>query len=170
MRLIYLAAALLLLTGCTQTVWETVDDESSSVPTASWQQTAYEIQLGVPQGLELMEQTENSAFYAGHSGGLEVETCRFLSADCDSAIRAVSGFEAQELTILQTRRFDFPEYQFAWVAQTAEGSRLYRADLVMNDVDCYAVICSRPEEAGTALDQEISQVFSTFGLYLDEGV
>lgn len=170
MRLICALGVLVLLTGCAKPVWETVDDEVTVLPTALWQETAYEIQLGLPQGLELVEQTENRCFYGVDADGLEVETCRFLAADCDSAIRAVSGFEAEELTILQTRRFDLPEYQFAWVAQTEQGSRLYRADLILDEMDCYAVICSRPEQAGTTLDQEISQVFSTFGLYVDEGI
>lgn len=164
----YLLAALLLLTGCSKPVWETVDDEMPLVPAASWQDTAYEIALGLPEGVTLREETADARLYAGEA--LEVETSRFLTSGMESAVRALSGYEADEMTILQTTRFGLPEYQFAWVSQTEQGSRLYRADLVLDGMDCYAVVCSRPESAGDTLDPAIRQVFSSFGLFTDEGV
>lgn len=168
MKRMLLFAALLLLSGCSRPVWETVEDELPLVAAASWQDTAYEITLGLPEGVTLREETDAFRLYEGEE--LQVETCRFLTAGLDSAVRMVSGYEAQELTILQTTRFDLPEYQFAWASQTEQGSRLYRADLVLDGTVCYAVVCSRPESAGNTLDAGIRQVFSSFGLFTDEGV
>ena len=170
MKKVALMLMMLLLSGCAAPVWETVDDEIPGVEDASWVDEAYTVQIGMPSGIALTEERDGWQLYSTADGDLEVETRTFLASDLDSAVRMVSGFEAEELTILQTTRFDLPEYQFAWVAQTERGSRLYRADVVMNGTECYAVVCSRPEDAGNDHDTEIRQVFASFGLFTDEGV
>ena len=170
MRLIGLVMAFLLLSGCSVPVWETVEDTQPVVAVSSWLQDAYTVQFGVPETVDLLEQKEGWQLYGTADGSLEIETRTFLVSGPDSAVKAVSGFEAEQLTILQMSRFGLPEYQFAWVSQTEQGSRLYRAELVLDGTKCYAVICSRPEEAGDSHDQAIRQVFSSFGLFTDEGV
>ncbi len=160
----------LLLSGCTATAWETVEDETPAVTVSSWLEDAYSVRFGVPASAVLLEEREGWQVYGTEDGSLEIETRTFLASGPESAAKTVSGFDASELTILQTSRFGLPEYQFAWVSQTEQGSRLYRADLVLDGVDCYAVICSRPEDAGSAADDEIRQVFASFGLDIDEGV
>ena len=161
---------LMMLSGCAMPVWETVEDTHPVVPVASWQEEAYEIEIGVPSDLALQEESADWQLYATADGTFEVETRRFLASDLDDAVRTLSGYASDQLTILKTTRFDLPEYQFAWLALTEQGSRVYRAKLVMNELDCYAVVCSRAETAGTAYEEPMRQVFSTFGLYIDEGV
>lgn len=157
-------ALMMLLCGCSKPVWESVDDFMPSEPVMNRQETSYVIQMGLPEGLELVERSEAAAVYATANGELEVETQTFLTSGLDSAVRTLSGFEAEELTILQTTRFDLPEYQFAWVSQTEQGARLYRADLVLDGTCCYAVICSSLESAGDYYAFQARQVFSSFGL------
>jgi len=170
MKQVCLVLLFLVLSGCTAPVWETVEDEMPAVAVSSWLEDAYTVQFGIPETVNLQEEREGWQVYGTEDGSLEIETRIFLTSGLESAVRTVSGFEAEELTILQTSRFGLPEYQFAWVAQTEQGSRLYRADLVLDETDCYAVICSRPESAGNDHDTEIRQVFSSFGLFTDEGV
>lgn len=170
MRKVCLALVFLMLSGCAAPVWETVEDKVPVLPVASWLENAYTVQCGVPSGVELLEQREDWQVYGTADGELEVETRTFLASSLNSAVKTLSGYQADELTILRTSRFGLPEYQFAWVSQTEQGSRLYRADLVLDDTACYAVVCSRPEAAGNRHDREIRQVFSSFGLFTDEGV
>ena len=170
MKRVCLVLLCLLLSGCSTPVWETVEDEIPVAAVSSWLEEAYTVQFGVPESVSLLEEREGWQVYGTEDGSLEIETRTFLTSGLESAVRTVSGFEAEELTILQTTRFGLPEYQFVWLAQTEQGSRLYRADLVLDGMDCYAVICSRPESAGDDYDQEIRQVFSSFGLFTDEGV
>ena len=165
-----LALVFLLLSGCAAPVWETVQDEIPAVPVSSWLEEAYTVQFGVPETMELLEAREDWQVYGTGDGSFEIETRTFLASGLDSAVRTISGFNADALTVLQTSRFGLPEYQFAWVAQTDQGSRLYRADLVLDGTECYAVICSRPETAGNVYDREIRQVFASFGLFTDEEV
>ena len=170
MKKLGLVLAFLLLTGCSAPVWETVQDEVPAVPVSSWLEEAYTMQFGLPDSVALLEEREGWKVYGTQNGELEIETRTFLTSGPESAVRTVSGFEAEELTLLKLSRFGLPEYQFAWLAGTEQGNRLYRAELVLDGTNCYAVICSRPEDAGDRYDTEIRQVFSSFGLLTDEEV
>ena len=154
---------LLFLTGCgvQAETWETVED--NIVPVVA----DYDVTVGLPEDA-LTDRTENCCRY--ETENLLVETSTFQASSLDDAVRYLSGFEAEKLTILQTARFDLPEYQFAWYCQTSEGGRLCRADLVMDGTTCYGVVCSFPEEAGEAAWAEARQVFSAFGLSPAEAV
>ena len=159
-----------LLAGCAAPVWETVEDVLPAVETAAWQETAYTIQLGLPEGAVLTEETETCRLYTTPGDNLEIQTETFLASGLDDAVRHLSGMSAENLTILKTQRFSLPEYQFVWYAQSEEGGWLCRADLVIDGLDCYAVVCRSRESGGNDREQTIRQVFSTFGLFRDEGV
>lgn len=157
MKFLVLISLALMLSGCSmQTAsWETVAD------TIEHRQPTYDITVGLSESA-LTDRTDRCKRY--ETGDIQVDTQTFQAADLDAAVRYISGFEAEKLTILQTSRFDLPEYQFAWYSQTEEGGRLYRADLVMDGMSCYAVVCSSPEQAGETAWEEARQVFSSFGL------
>ena len=170
MKILSLMVVCLLLTGCSAPVWETVEDEVPAVPVSSWLEDAYSVQLGLPGSVELLEEREDWKVYGTRDGELEIETRTFLTSGPESAVRTVSGFEAEELTLLKLSRFGLPEYQFAWVSQTEQGARLYRADLIMDGTCCYAVVCSSLENAGDYYAFQARQVFSSFGLSMLEVV
>ena len=169
-RLIGVLIVFLMLTGCSEPVWETVSDPAEIGADTVWQEHAYTLQIGVPDGVSLVEETAEGRLYATEDGELEIETRTFLTSGVDQAIRELSGYVREDLTVLQTQRFGLPEYQFAWVAQTESGSRLYRADLVLDGTCCYAVVCSSLEEAGDYYAFQARQVFSSFGLSEQETV
>ena len=160
----------LLLSGCAAPVWETVEDVSPAVEAAAWQEDTYTIQLGLPEGAALLEEAGGCRLYGTGDGSLEILTETFLASGLDSAVRHLSGLSAEDLTSLRTQRFSLPEYQFVWYAQSEEGGWLCRADLVLDGLDCYAVVCRSREAGGNGLDDAIRQVFSSFGLFRDEGV
>lgn len=167
-----LLLCLLLLCGCagTSTTWETVDDVLPEEPVEVWLDRTETILIGVPQGLELLAEADGYALYGDAAGDFLVETSTYLASGLDSAVRQLTGYDTDRLLMIGTTRFGLPEYHFAWYAQTEEGGRLHQADLVMDGTCCYAVVCSSLEVSGNAYDQEIRQVFSSFGLYRDEGV
>lgn len=170
MKQVVCLICLLLLTGCSGPVWETVNDTIPQEPVAVWQEQVYELQVGVPEEAQLMLQSTDGSLHSTENGELEVETRTFLASDLDHAVRILSGYSAEELTVLGTMRFSLPEYQFAWVSQTDQGARLFRADLIMDGTCCYAVICSSLEDAGDLYAFQARKVFSSFGLAADSGV
>lgn len=163
-----LLCSLALLTGCSVPVWETVEDFQPSQPVSGWMETAYEIQIGLQEQPELIWETAGCKLY--EAGNLEIETDVFLSSGLDSAVRRLTGYEVEQISILQTERFALPEYQFAWYSQTEEGGQMCRADLVMDGMVCYAVVCRVPEDQGNTMSEEVRQVFSGFGLSGKEAV
>ena len=168
-KTIALLLSFLFLTGCSSPVWETVDD-TTEVPAASWLDDVYSVQITVPSDMQCLAACDGWELYSTDDGKFEVETRTFPASDLNTAVEMLTGFPASNLTVLQTERFGFPEYQFAWLTQTEQGSRLCRADLVMNDTECYAVICSTDETASETYAGNIRQIISSFGLYVDEGV
>ena len=159
-----------LLSGCGGTAWETVCDVLPAETVPAWQDDVYDIVIGIPEDTVMLAENETGALYTSEHGELEIETAAFLTSGVDDAIHRVSGFSGDQLTILKTQRFGLPEYQFAWVSQTEQGARLYRADLVLDGTCCYAVVCSNLEDAGDYAAFQSRQVFSTFGLYQNEGI
>ncbi len=148
-----------LLTGCSaKPVWETVDDV---LPADGQVFHQYEILLDIPQSLTYLGGSGKDCLY--QSGAVEVQTTSFYAADLDAAVRQLSGFSADHLNIVKTLRENLPEYQFAWYSETEEGGRVYRADLVMDDAVCYAVVCSASETA-EGFHEQARQVFSAFTL------
>ena len=160
MKIVVLLLMLVFLAGCgaQAETWETVEDTIIQTEVSL---SEYDITVGLPESA-LTDWTDNCCRY--ETEHLQVETSAFQAVDLNAAVRYLSGFEADKLTILQTTRFDLPEYQFAWYCQTAEGGRLCRADLVMDGMNCYVVVCSFSEEAGEPAWAEARQVFSAFGL------
>lgn len=154
---------LLLLCGCSTPVWETVDDLQPETA-VSRQVQLFELQLQLPEQVQLLAADDAGSLWATADSELEIEQRVFLTTDPDSAIRAISGFTKEQLTVLQTTRQGLPEYQFAWVSQTDRGARLYRADLILDGFTCYAVVCSSLEDSGEQYAFQARQVFSSLHL------
>ena len=166
MKQIMLIGLLLVLCGCqAQPAWEVVEDLQPAGEIIRWQETSCDIELSLPEEAVLTEQNPNEMLY--ELGSAEIMTTRFLASDYASAVEYLTGYEAENLNILQTARFDIPEYQFTWYSQTEEGGRLYRADLLVDGITCYAVVCSVPETDGT-FNEQVRQVFSSFSLSQSE--
>ena len=155
----------LVLSGCgTAPVWEQVTDGELTQPVGLWQEDAYDLTIGVPEELSLTESQPGLALYETQNGDWSIRTQTFLASDLNTAVKYLSGYEADKLTVLQTTRFDLPEYRFVWYTQTGEGGRVCRGDLVMDGNVCYAVVSSVTETASHGYEEKLQQVFSSFGL------
>ena len=170
-RFCFLIGLVILLSGCgSRAVWETVEDPLPTTEVSSWLEEAYTIQIGVPERMDLLAEQEGCSLYSNADGSFEVETRVFLTAGLADAVQKLSGYKLEELNLLETTRFDLPEYQFSWVSQTERGLMISRADLVLEEQCCYAVICSSLESVGNDYDGQVREVLATFGLSRDETV
>ena len=157
MRWWMVALCVMMLTGCSaKPVWETVEDV---IPADVQRVQSYEISLDLP--LTYLGGSGDDCLY--QSGSVEVQTTAFYAADLDAAVRQLSGFSAEQLSIVKTLRDTLPEYQFAWYSETEEGGRLFRADLMMDGTACYAVVCSAAETS-EGFHEQARTVFSAFML------
>ena len=168
-RLAMILAFIICMSGCAAPAWERVEDQVPPVPVSA-KEEPYMVLVDVPQGMELVDQNAYSSLYSTQLGDFEVQTDCFYASDMADAVKMITGMEAETMTVLQTQRFGLPEYQFVWVTNTEQGSRVCRGDLVMDGVNCYCVVCSAAEEQAGSFFEDVRYVFSTFGLSLDEGV
>ena len=96
------AAALALLSGCAvQTAWETVDDVLPDTVSV-WTEDAYRISFDVPEDAVVSAFSENGAatVYEQADGDYEITAQVLLSSDADGAIRRLSGFDPEQLEVL----------------------------------------------------------------------
>ena len=96
-RMVCLMLLVMLLTGCSGPVWETVGDTIPQEPVQVWQEQAYELQLGIPEEAVLLLENEAGSLYSTQHGELEIETRTFLASGLEQAVGTLSGFSAQEL-------------------------------------------------------------------------
>ena len=173
LRFTALCAALMILSGCTadqQTVWETVDDEPA-VTAGSFTEGAYTMSFDVPMDavLDTAAARSDRSVYSAADGAYEIVSETLLASDADSAVRRISGFAPQELELIETTRFDLPEYRFAWCAGSDEGMRLCRADVIVDPPYCYALTFSTDEQNLKSCRETADHVFESLSLFTDEG-
>ena len=155
----YLCALLcvLLLCGCkAEETLETVNDEWI-VPAMAQPR---EISVRLPEDLvvPVLEQ-DGRRLYMGQNYEIMLET--YASGDIGDTVRALSGYEKDQLTLLKTGQNDLDRYEFVWTAAGEKGDRLGRA--VILDDGAYHYCMSVLRDAGDTL-VVWRDVFGSFSL------
>ena len=164
-KIVWLAALVLILTGCNaNAAWETVAD-TIEPDCPVWTEHTYEIQHGIPAGMQLAYEAHGEKLYT--DGCSELSVRKFLADDVETAVKILSGYEAERLQLIRTERFGLPQYHFVWCAMSEEGEWLSRAAMIMDGTACYAMVSTVSGDEGSSPDVDC---LSTFGLYMDEGV
>ena len=146
----------ILLSGCkAEETLETVSDEWI-VPVMA---KPREISVRMPEDLVLpvLEQ-EGRQLYMGPNYEIMLET--MAAGDLQATIRNLSGYEQEQLTILETDQGEWNRYEFVWTAAGEQGHRLGRA-VILDDGD-YHYCMSVLRDAGESLVvwQDVFQSFS----------
>ena len=146
----------ILLSGCkAEETLETVSDEWI-VPVMAQPR---EISVRMPEDLMLpvLEQ-EGRQLYMGPNYEIMLET--MAAGDLQATIRNLSGYEQEQLTILETDQGEWNRYEFVWTAAGEQGHRLGRA-VILDDGD-YHYCMSVLRDAGESLVvwQDVFQSFS----------
>jgi hypothetical protein len=155
-----------MLCGCQgeiKDVLETVEDEISVFSEDKYM----EISVFIPQDTGTVQLSQTPASFVSEDGDYHVQTRRLLVSSAESALRQLTG--NANATVLQTTRFQLPEYRFAWTEQ-GEENICYRGRMIQDGDVFYAVLIGVKESAGNRYDTLTTQVFASFGLYVDEEV
>lgn len=116
------------LCGCgAEETLETVSDEWV-VPVMAQPR---EISVRLPEDvvMPVLEQ-DGRRLYMGQDYEIMLETLD--AGDLSSTIRTLSGYEQDQLTVLQTRQANTERYEFVWTAAGEQGHRLGRA-VILDD-------------------------------------
>ena len=156
-RWLWMIVLAVLLCGCkAEETLETVTDEWI-VPAMAQPR---EISVRLPENtvLPVMEQ-DGRKLYMGQNYEILLET--LAAGDLNDTIRTISGFEKEQLTVLQTRQEELDRYEFVWTATGERGELLGRA-VILDDGDyhyCMTVLRDAVESIVVWQD-----VFSSFAL------
>ena len=117
-----------MLCGCrAEETLETVSDEW--VVPAMAQPREISVRLPDDAVAPVLEQ-EGRRLYMGRDYEIMVET--MSAGDLNDTIRTVSGYEKEQLTVLETRQADADRYDFVWTTVGETGERLGRA-VILDD-------------------------------------
>ena len=153
---------MLFLSGCSSHAWERVEDTALSVTVSVKPEQLYKVSVELPDMVALIDERNNCAVYATDTDDFEVETRVFPASSYQSAVKTISGVQADDLAIFQLESNGINEYRFSWVTNSENSTKICSAKLMMVGEDCYAVVCKVDESTGTAFQEEIRQVFATF--------
>lgn len=156
-KFVWMVLLAALLTGCTaEETMETVSDEWL-VPAMAQPR---EISVRLPENVvaPVLEQ-ESRQLYMGQDYEIMVET--LAAGDLNATILALSGYEKDQLTVLETQQEGVDRYDFVWTTAGEKGDRLGRA--VILDDGTYHYCMSALRDAG---DTQIvwRDVFGSFAL------
>lgn len=145
------------LCGCgAEETLETISDEW--VVPAMAQPREVTVRLPDNALMPVLEQ-EGRQLYMGDGYELMLETQS--SGDLDATIRHLSGFEKENLTVIQTQQDGADRYDFVWTAAGEKGDRLGRG-VILDDGDYhYCLSVLRDAEATRIVWQD---VFDSFAL------
>lgn len=161
MRRIWMAAALaLLLSGCgAKETLETVSDTIiEPVPAAPAQ-----ISVRLPDNaVAPVLESESEQVYLCEDYEIVVET--HASGDLDATIAAISGYDREQLTVMQTQQDGAARYDFVWVSAGETGDRLGRAVILDDGSYHYCMSVLRDAENQEKSQVVWSDVFASFSL------
>lgn len=149
-----------LLTGCgTQDVFETIGDEQM----VSVMAQPREISLTLPEDtvLPAME-TENGTLYMCRDFDVMVQTLE--GGDINRTIQTVSGFNREDLTVIETFNGSEDCYEFSWTAVGEKSDQVCRC-MILDDGDYHYVLTAMVDAELVSEYQEIwNGMFDSFGL------
>ena len=156
-RWLWMMVLAVLLCGCkAEETLETVSDEWM-VPAMAQPR---EISVRLPENtvLPVMEQ-DGRRLYMGQNYEILLET--LAAGDLNDTIRTISGFEKEQLTVLQTGQGELDRYEFVWTATGERGELLGRAVILDDGNYHYCMTVLRDAEESVVVWQD---VFSSFAL------
>lgn len=146
----------LVFTGCAaQETFETIADEQVLPVMAQPREIA--VQLPEEAAVPVLENEEQQV-YLCEDYEIIIET--MASGDLSGTVRALSGYEKEQLTVMETQWQEVGRYEFVWAAAGEEGDRLGRA--VILDDGNYHYCMTLLRDADSKMDPE--EVFSSFTL------
>lgn len=148
----------LLLCGCgAEETFETVADDLVQSVMA----TPREISVRLPENaVSPVLESEGEQVYLCDGYEIIVETRE--AGDVGATVRAVSGYEKEDITVIETQWQDVSRYEFVWAAAGENGDRLGRA--VVLDDGSYHYCLSVIRDASLSQDSQIvwNDVFRSF--------
>lgn len=146
----------LVLSGCAaEPVYETIGDV--------WEQTEPVVSPGrmevpLPEGAEMeVMEANGDGFY--RVGDWQLWTKVLSGGDLKKTIQALSGMDADALTVIQRKMGDYVCYETTWTAAAEDGTQVLRAGILDDGTYHYCLCISVPQEDAGEAGAVFGQVF-----------
>lgn len=152
--------AAVLLGGCgAQDVFETVADEYVAPAMAA----PREISVRLPDGASSpVWDSEGAQVYLSEEYEIIIET--LSGGDLNATVAAVSGFNREDLTMVETRRDGLKRYDFVWTSAGEGGDRLGRGVILDDGEYHYCMTAIRDADRTNRTQIVWRDVFNSFSL------
>ena len=121
-------ALMVLLTGCSMETFEKVEDENLQVVL----QPQKQLQIDTEEGALLLDNGQARLYLCD---GYEISVQILPSGDVSATVKELTGFEASDLTVLQTKDNGMNRFECVWTSAGLYGDTAGR--LVIFDDGCY---------------------------------
>lgn len=159
-RMIGLLFVALLLSGCGATeTFETVAD----VPVAGTPADHRAVSLALPDGASTpVSDSEYGMLYL--CDGYEITVQTMDGGDLERTIRAVSGYDRDDLTVMQTQTQGFERYDFVWAAAGEDAQQIARAAVIDDGFYHYVLTAQADASDASNLRSTWNGIFASFAL------
>lgn len=156
-----LLLVVLLLTGCAaRETFETVSD--NIVQSVMGVEREVELKLPSHASAPVINSDDGGKLYLCDGYILTVQT---LSAgDLDRTVRSLSGFGAEQVTVVETAAQDAKRYEWVWTAAGEGGDQMGRALVLDDGSRHYCLTAMADAQSAGVLEAEWSGVFGSFRL------
>ena len=158
-KLVGILLCLCLLTGCSEAVYETlgpVEHVSATVPDLR------KVVLTLPGDAAVLTASGGNTMYICQEYSLAVQT--LAGGNLDTTLQAVSGFEKEDLTVMEKVCGDHKRYDFVWTAAGENGDLLCRAAVIDDGNYHYCLTAMADAEAAGEWREAWNDLFGSFCL------
>ena len=150
-KLWLLGITTMLLCGCAKTTMETVSDVYVTHPRG--EQRTIHLELLEDAAQFVMEGEQGTWLYL--CDGYELRLQTLYSGNLDDALRAVTGFGEDRLTVFKTRDGGYDRYDCVWSAAGEGGDQVGRT-MILDDGEYYYCVSAT---ADSSIAYELSEVW-----------
>lgn len=159
-KIIIAATLLLLLSGCSQPTFETLQDLGIQTDTS----VASQILLTLPEeaSAAVMESQDAGKMYLCDGYTVSVQT--LPGGDLNRTLRQVTGFSRDGLTLMQTQQGDYTRYETVWSAAGEGEDQVGRVVILDDGSYHYTVSVMAPYTAAGDLAATWQQILGSVSL------
>lgn len=159
-KYICIGMIMLLLTGCgTAATFETLGDEYLPADPAAHRSVALELP---EEAAAVASSSQLGQMYLCDGYDLLIQT--MPSGNIDGTIRAVSGFDREDLTVIRVKTGDADRYEFVWTAAGESGDQVGRAVVLDDGYYHYVLTAMAAAAKAGSLHNQWDGIFRSFSL------
>lgn len=162
MRKLFLIGLALALVLCGCGAKETLETIADDIPVEPVLGQMREISVRLPDGaVSPVLKSEAEQLYLSEDYEILVQTCP--AGNLNDTIRKLTGFDKEQLTVMETEQNGVKRYDFVWAAAGEDGERLGRA-AILDDGSYHYCLSVLRDAQGEKSQVVWSEVFSSFSL------